>query len=82
MDKNAQIINRKADINITNSSGGAMNLDGSIYNLEGDDINIKNTSTRGGITIGENALINTQGNVNFENYGMHGNKSSRKSCWK
>ncbi len=78
MDKNAQIINRKADINITNSSGGAMNLDGSIYNLEGDDINIKNTSTRGGITIGENALINTQGNVNFENYGMHGTKVQGK----
>ena len=74
MDKDAQIINRNADINITNSSGGAMNLNGSIYNLNGDDINLKNTSSRGGITLGENALVSTEGNVNMENYGMHGIK--------
>lgn len=71
-DKDSQIINRKADINITNSSGGAMTLDGSIYNVEGDNINLKNTSTRGGIVVDENALINTQGDVNMENYGIHG----------
>lgn len=68
----AEITNRKADINITNSSGGAMTVSGGIYNLEGDNINISNTSTRGGIIIDETGLVNTQGDVNLTNYGIHG----------
>jgi len=70
--QDAQITNRKADINITNSSGGAMTVSGGIYNLEGDNINISNTSKRGGIVIDETGLVNTQGDVNLSNYGIHG----------
>ena len=74
MSKDAQLINRKADINIKSSSAAAMNLDGSIYNLEGDNINLENTNVKGGIVIGENALLNTQGDVNINNVGSKGLK--------
>lgn len=72
--KDSLIINRNDDINITNSSGAAATLDGHINTLEGNDINIKSTRKSGGIVIGENGLINTQGDVNMENYGIHGIK--------
>jgi len=74
MSKDAQIINRKNDINIKSSSAAAMNLNGSIYNIEGDNINLKNTNAKGGITLGANALLNTQGDVNIQNVGSKGVK--------
>ena len=74
MSKDAQIINRKADINIKNQSAAAMNLDGSIYNLEGDDINVESSSEKGGMIIGSNALLSTSGDVNLKNTGAKGIK--------
>lgn len=67
--ENAWITNRNDEVNITNNSGYAMNIDGNIYSLESDNINIQNKHENGGITIGKNSSIKTDGNVNLTNVG-------------
>ena len=74
IDKDAWITNRNHEINITNNSAAAMNIDGGIYSLESDNINLENKHENGGIIIGQNGLIKTDGNVNLTNSGKKGIK--------
>ena len=73
MAETAKVIN-DTEINITNDSSSLVTLDGSIYSLEGGDINITNTGSTGGIVADENASVKTAGNVNLENSGTKGIK--------
>lgn len=67
--ENAWITNRNNEINVTNNSGYAMNIDGNLYSLESDNINIQNKHENGGIIIGKNSSIKTDGNINLTNVG-------------
>ncbi len=74
IDNDAWITNRNDEINIKNNSGYSMNIDGSIYSLESDNINIENRHENGGIIIGTNSLIKTDGDTNITNLGKKGLK--------
>ncbi len=67
--EDAWITNRNDEINVTNNSGYAMSINGNLYSLESDNINIENKNENGGIVIGKNSSIKTDGNVNITNVG-------------
>ena len=46
-----------------------MNINGNLYSLESDNINLTNKHENGGIIIGKNSSIKTDGDVNITNVG-------------
>lgn len=74
IDKDAWITNRNDEINIINNSAAAMNIDGGVYSLESDNIILKSTNENGGVIVGQNASIKTDGNVELTNSGEKGIK--------
>ena len=65
--EDAWITNRNDAVNVTNNSGYAMNINGNLYSLESDNINLTNKHENGGIIIGKNSSIKTDGDVNITN---------------
>ena len=69
MSKDSWIISKNDAINIKNNSGYSAVIDGTLNSLDSDNILIENKHENGGITIGSNAVVKTDGNVNLTNVG-------------